>query len=212
MPLALAKRSSLIAPSATLMMGAEARRLKAKGIDEIWCIAVNDAFVMAAWGKDNNAFGKVRMMGDAGFAEMHVHIVGGNRPIGRPRFASAGGKEPVEHCVVLAEQLLDLFALEPVVLVVIGHGRVGQVAGLIVQVHDRVGRNDVADRIHQMDVADRVHLAVAPHQIDLIGSERSFGLRDDRVTGHDEGVGLVIVNKLPAGHVHGAAGMFGLYK
>ena len=33
MPLALAKRSSLIAPSATLMMGAEAKRLKAQGIE-----------------------------------------------------------------------------------------------------------------------------------------------------------------------------------
>lgn len=39
-------------------------KLQAKGIDEIWCIAVNDAMVMAAWGKDNKAFGKVRMMGD----------------------------------------------------------------------------------------------------------------------------------------------------
>ena len=42
----------------------EADKLKAKGIAEIWCIAVNDAFVMAAWGKDNNAFRKVRMMAD----------------------------------------------------------------------------------------------------------------------------------------------------
>ena len=38
--------------------------MKAKGIDGIWCLAVNDAMVMAAWGKDNKAFGKVRMMGD----------------------------------------------------------------------------------------------------------------------------------------------------
>jgi glutaredoxin/glutathione-dependent peroxiredoxin len=38
--------------------------LKAKGVDEIWCVSVNDAFVMAAWGKDNKAFGKVRMMAD----------------------------------------------------------------------------------------------------------------------------------------------------
>ena len=38
--------------------------LKAKGVDEIWCIAVNDAFVMGAWGRDQKAAGKVRMMAD----------------------------------------------------------------------------------------------------------------------------------------------------
>ena len=38
--------------------------LKAKGIDEIWCISVNDAFVMGAWGRDQKATGKVRMMAD----------------------------------------------------------------------------------------------------------------------------------------------------
>ena len=46
----------------------EADKIKAKGIDEIWCVSVNDAFVMAAWGKDNNAFGKVRMMADGNAA------------------------------------------------------------------------------------------------------------------------------------------------
>jgi glutaredoxin/glutathione-dependent peroxiredoxin len=38
--------------------------LRAKGVDEIWCIAVNDAFVMGAWGRDQKAGGKVRMMAD----------------------------------------------------------------------------------------------------------------------------------------------------
>ena len=38
--------------------------LKAKGVDEIWCISVNDAFVMGAWGRDQKATGIVRMMAD----------------------------------------------------------------------------------------------------------------------------------------------------
>ena len=39
-------------------------KLKAKGVNEIWCVAVNDAFVMAAWGRDQKASGKVRMLAD----------------------------------------------------------------------------------------------------------------------------------------------------
>ena len=37
---------------------------KAKGVDEIWCVSVNDAFVMGAWAKDQGTQGKIRMMGD----------------------------------------------------------------------------------------------------------------------------------------------------
>jgi peroxiredoxin len=37
---------------------------KAAGVDEIWCVSVNDAFVMGAWARDQNTGAKVRMLGD----------------------------------------------------------------------------------------------------------------------------------------------------
>ena len=44
---------------------------KAAGVDEIWCVSVNDAFVMGAWARDQKSVGKVRMLadGDAAFAK-----------------------------------------------------------------------------------------------------------------------------------------------
>jgi len=43
-------------------------RLKAKGVDTIACLSVNDAFVMGAWGRDQHADGKVRMLADGSAA------------------------------------------------------------------------------------------------------------------------------------------------
>ena len=37
---------------------------KAAGVDEIWCVSVNDAFVMGAWARDQKTGDKVRMLGD----------------------------------------------------------------------------------------------------------------------------------------------------
>jgi glutaredoxin/glutathione-dependent peroxiredoxin len=43
---------------------ADADKMRAKGVDEIACVAVNDVFVMDAWGKSSGAPGKVRMLAD----------------------------------------------------------------------------------------------------------------------------------------------------
>src|SRR5262249_35613004 len=55
-------------------------KLRAKGVDEVWCVSVNDAFVMAAWGKDQKADGKLRMMAD------------GSAVAARPRDGAGGGR------------------------------------------------------------------------------------------------------------------------
>ncbi len=38
--------------------------IKAKKVDEVWCIATNDGFVMAAWGQAEKGIGKIRFLGD----------------------------------------------------------------------------------------------------------------------------------------------------
>lgn len=49
----------------------KAAEFKVAGVDEIWCLAVNDAFVMGAWARDQNTGGVIRMLadGDAAFAK-----------------------------------------------------------------------------------------------------------------------------------------------
>src|SRR5689334_10885915 len=44
-------------------------QIKAKKVDEVWCVSVNDGYVMAAWGREEKAIGKIRMLGD-GNAEL----------------------------------------------------------------------------------------------------------------------------------------------
>jgi peroxiredoxin len=42
----------------------QAAAFKAAGVDEIWCLSVNDAFVMGAWARDQKTGDKVRMLAD----------------------------------------------------------------------------------------------------------------------------------------------------
>jgi peroxiredoxin len=43
--------------------------LRRHGVDEIWCVSINDGYVMAQWGKDQGGIGKIRFLGD-GNAEL----------------------------------------------------------------------------------------------------------------------------------------------
>jgi peroxiredoxin len=70
--------------------------LKGKGVDEVWCVAVNDGFVMAAWGKEHGASGKVRMLGD-GSAEL-------TEKLGLGLDLSGGGMgKRIQRCSLLVE-------------------------------------------------------------------------------------------------------------
>ncbi|RYF72825.1 MAG: peroxiredoxin [Comamonadaceae bacterium] len=42
----------------------QAEAFKAAGVDEIWCVSVNDAFVMGAWAREQKTGSKVRMLAD----------------------------------------------------------------------------------------------------------------------------------------------------
>uniref|UniRef100_A0A8D8LFH5 Peroxiredoxin-5 n=2 Tax=Cacopsylla melanoneura TaxID=428564 RepID=A0A8D8LFH5_9HEMI len=64
----------------------KAAELKKKGISEIFCVAVNDAFVMKAWGDHNKAEGKVRFLADPNLefakklgVEHEIPVLGGWR-------------------------------------------------------------------------------------------------------------------------------------
>ena len=57
-------RYRLVGPRTSVFDDTHLDALKAKNVDEVWCVAVNDGFVMAAWGRDEKAIGKIRFLGD----------------------------------------------------------------------------------------------------------------------------------------------------
>ncbi len=80
-------------------------KLKAKGVDEIWCLSVNDGFVMAEWGRHVKANGKVRMLADgsATFVKalgLDQDLTAKGMGVRAQRFAMIVNDGKVEHIAV----------------------------------------------------------------------------------------------------------------
>jgi len=81
--------------------------IKAKGVDTIACIAVNDVFVMSAWGKDQSCDGKVVMLADgsAAFTKaigLELDLIGRGMGTRSQRYALIAEDGKVKHLAVEA--------------------------------------------------------------------------------------------------------------
>ena len=86
---------------------AQADELKKHGIDTIACVAVNDVFVMGAWGKDQGTAGKVEMLADgsAAFAKaigLEMDITARGMGVRSQRYALVAEDGKVTHLGVEA--------------------------------------------------------------------------------------------------------------
>ena len=94
-------------------------KLKAKGVDEIWCVAVNDAFVMGAWGRGQKATAKVRMLGD-GSAEytkklgLELDLSARGLGLRMQRFAMIVENGVVKHIAVEAPGKFEVSSAEAI--------------------------------------------------------------------------------------------------
>jgi peroxiredoxin (alkyl hydroperoxide reductase subunit C) len=84
-----------------------AEAIKAKGVDSIACISVNDAFVMGAWGKDQSTGDKVAMLADgsAAFAKalgLELDLTGRGMGVRSQRYALVAKDGKVTHLGVEA--------------------------------------------------------------------------------------------------------------
>lgn len=80
--------------------------LKAKGVDTIACLSVNDAFVMGAWGKAQNADGKVLMLADGNceFTEKLGLVMDGS--------AFGMGKRSLRYAMVVRDGTVESLNIE----------------------------------------------------------------------------------------------------
>ena len=93
--------------------------LKAKGVDEIVCMAVNDAFVMGAWGKDQGVGENITMLADgsAAFTKamgLELDLVARGLGVRSQRFALVAQDGKVSHLAVEAAGGFDVSRAEAV--------------------------------------------------------------------------------------------------
>ena len=93
--------------------------LKAKGVSEVWCLATNDAFVMAAWGRDQKAGGKVRMMADGSvnFTKalgLELDLTARGMGVRTNRFAMIVDNGVVKHIAVEAAGKFEVSSAEAI--------------------------------------------------------------------------------------------------
>ena len=98
---------------------ANADELKAKGVDTIACIAVNDAFVMAAWAKENGVDGKITMLADgsAAFTKaigLELDLIGRGMGTRSQRYALIAQDGKVTHLAVEAPGGFDVSKAESI--------------------------------------------------------------------------------------------------
>jgi glutaredoxin/glutathione-dependent peroxiredoxin len=97
----------------------EAEAIKAKGVDTIVCLAVNDVFVMGAWAKDQGASGKVLMLADgsAAFTKalgLELDLVARGLGVRSQRFALIAEDGKVTHLAVEAPGGFDVSRAEAI--------------------------------------------------------------------------------------------------
>ena len=93
--------------------------LKAKGVDTVACMAVNDAFVMGAWGKDQGVGDKVMMLADgsADFTKklgLELDLVARGLGVRSQRFALVAKDGKVTHVAVEAPGAFEVSKAESV--------------------------------------------------------------------------------------------------
>ena len=100
-----------------------AEKLKQKGVDTVACVAVNDAFVMDAWGKAQNVGDKVHMLADGSCAfskalglELDLNAAGLGRPPLQKHFRKSPESAKVKSVIWKKKHLLHLHFIQLLVI------------------------------------------------------------------------------------------------